>query len=35
MKSLVKRTVMTLYSWGWISNETVLRAFERFDLWSA
>lgn len=35
MKSLIKRAVMALHSWGWISDEAVVRAFQRFDLWSA
>lgn len=35
MKSIVKRIVMRLNSWGLISDETVIRAFKRFDLWRA
>ena len=34
MKSILKRIVMSLHSCKLISDETVLRAFRRFDLWS-
>jgi hypothetical protein len=35
MKSILKRIVMALHSWELISDEAVLRAFARFDLWNA
>jgi hypothetical protein len=35
MKSILKRIVMTLHSWELISDEAVIRAFKRFNLWSA
>lgn len=35
MKSILKRIVMRLHGWGVIGDETVMRAFKRFDLWSA
>lgn len=35
MKSILKRIVMSLNGWGLISDETVIRAFKRFDLWEA
>lgn len=35
MKTIIKRTVMSLYSRELISGTTVIRAFQRFDLWSA
>jgi len=35
MKSLIKRVVMMLHGFGLISDETVIRAFKRFNLWSA
>jgi hypothetical protein len=35
MKTIIKRTVMALYSRELISGTTVVRAFERFNLWSA
>jgi len=35
MKSILKRIVMALHSCELISDEAVIRAFERFDLWSA
>ena len=35
MKSILKSIVMSAYCRGWIRPSTVLRMFERFDLWSA
>jgi len=35
MKSILKRIVMALHGWEMISDEAVIRAFERFDLWNA
>ncbi len=35
MKSILKRIVMALHSCELISDETVVRAFKRFDLWRA
>ena len=35
MKSLLKTAVMQLYCRGLIGPSTVLRMFDRFNLWSA
>jgi len=35
MKSILKRIVMALHSCELISDEAVIRAFKRFDLWKA
>jgi len=34
MKSILKRIVMALHGRELISDEAVIRAFERFDLWN-
>jgi len=34
MKSILKRTLMALYGRQLISGAAVIRAFERFNLWS-
>lgn len=34
-RTVLKRLVMFTYNQGWISGATVVRAFTRFDLWSA
>ena len=35
MKSILKRIVMALHSQELISDEAVIRAFKRFNLWGA
>jgi len=35
MKSLIKRTLIQLYCRDLIAGTTVIRAFKRFNLWSA
>lgn len=35
MKTLLKRILIQLYCLGLIKGSTVIRAFARFDLWSA
>jgi hypothetical protein len=35
MKTLLKRILIQLYCMGLIEGSTVIRAFKRFDLWSA
>jgi len=35
VKSILKRIVMALHSYRLISGPNVIRAFERFNLWSA